>query len=155
MGVLLFNRPVINVADIDKSVAFYRDNLGLKLVSDSHTSQADKAVIKVALEKAFNVSDLDLRWVVMEMPGEQGAGREVEMLQWNNPKPQSLPGSQNCYDAGVSWCAFGVQGLRALYEKLVGQGVKFLAPLTEITSEFGICYALDPDGYIVELNGVL
>ena len=154
MGVLRFNRPVINVADIDRSLAFYRDKLGLKVVSDNHTADADKGVIKVALEKAFNVSDLDLRWVVLEMVGE-GAGREVELLQWNGPKPQPLPGSRSCYDAGVAWRAFRVEGVRALYDKLTSQGVQFLAPLAEIGSEFGICYALDPDGYIAELGGSL
>ncbi|MBI2303783.1 MAG: VOC family protein [Chloroflexi bacterium] len=152
--LLRFNRPVVNVSDIERSLAFYRDKLGMKVVSDNRTTDADKQGTKAVLEKAFNVSNLDLRWVVLEVAGE-GAGREVELLQWNNPKPPGLPGSRNCYDSEVAWCAFRVQGLRAFYDKLASQGVKFLAPLAPFNSERGICYALDPDGYIVELGGSL
>ena len=152
MGVLSFNRPVINVADMERTLAFYRDLLGMKLVSDNCTTE--RAEVKDTLEKAWSVTNLDLRWVVLAMPN--AIEREVEFLYWTSPKPRSRPHAPVVSDNGVAWSAFAVEGLGELYDRLKKAGVKFLGPMVERqtpTGTRGICYALDPDNYVVELGG--
>ena len=156
MGVLRFNRPVINVADMERTLSFYRDLLGMQLVSDNRTTDPERVGIKDTLEKAWSVTNLDLRWVVLAMP--DAIEREVEFLWWGSPKPRSRSRDPIVSDNGVAWCGFAVEGLGALYEQLKKAGIKFLGPLVERqtpTGARGICYALDPDNYVVELGGSL
>ena len=156
-----YHRPVINVADMERSLAFYRDILGLVVVSDNRTTDPGKEEIRASIGTAFGVTNPDLRWVVLEItggPNRLGVGREVEFLQWFDPKPRPVSSPGSCYDNGVSWCAFDVDGVKELYERLKKAGVPFLSTVAERhlpAGSRGSCRAIDPDGYIVELHGTL
>ena len=153
--VLSFARGLINVNDMERSVVFYRDKLGLRVVYDNRMTDPGREEIREAVGEALGVPGVDLRWVVMEAPGE-GAGREIELLQWFNPKPQPLLGKRNVCDEGIAWRSFKVANVREAFEQLKSQGVKFRGSLGEMPSRgSGVCYCLDPDGHVVELGGPL
>ena len=158
--ILKFNRPVINVSDIDRSLEFYCGILGMVVISDNRMSDPERLPVKEAVEKAIGVPDLDVRYVFIEAPGGPsrfGVGREMELIQWIKPECNPAPPHSNPPVVGVpmAWPAFVVDELQALYDELVSKGVKFRGPLAKFPGNRGLCYAVDPDGYTVELGGTL
>ena len=158
MGILRFNRPVINVSDMDKSLAFYRDILGMEVVSDNLLVDPERTK---ALGQAMGVPELEIRWVIIESPGGSsrfGVGREVEIIQFLKPawKPVSPHPNAAVVGVPIAWPAFSCDNLEALYNELKSKGVKFRGSLMKFaTGDRGLCYAIDPDGYTVELGGTL
>ena len=159
--IVRFHRPVINVADMEQSLAFYRDILGLTVASDNRSSDSGREALRAAIGEAFGLTNPDLRWVILEItggPDRLGLGREIELLQWFDPKPRPVSSLRSCYDNGVSWCAFDVHGVNELYDRLKKVGIQFLSTVAERQTPNGprgSCRALDPDGYIVELHGTI
>lgn len=161
MAVIRFNRPVINVSDMDRSVAFYRDLLGMVVVSDNSMTDPARAQAREELSKAWSIPNVDIRWVIMEVSGganRLGVGREIELLQFRSPKPKAVPANPNNPVVGppIAWAAFNVENLQALRDELEKKGVKFRGPTAKFAGgSRGLCYAIDPDGYTVELGGTL
>lgn len=153
MAVLHFSRPIINVSNMERSLAFYRDLLGMKIVSDSRMADPARVAQRKSAGLAMGLSDPDLRWLVLEIPGEQGRG--LQLVQWFNPEPRPRARTPRLTDKDASWIAFDVQGLRELYEHLKNHGVKFFGSLAEREGGRGICFGIDPDGNVVELHGTL
>ena len=160
MGVLRFNRPVINVSNMEQSLDFYCGKLGMVVVSDNRMSDPVRAPFKTMVEEAIGVPDLDVRFVFIEAPGggnRLGVGREMELIHWAKPEWKSAPQHPNPPVVGVPmvWPAFVVDNLQALYDDLMSQGVKFRGNLCKLPDGRGLAYAIDPNGYTVELSGTL
>ena len=158
---LRFNRPVVNIIDMERSLEFYRDILGMKINRDDTipNSEAERQSggRAVLLAEAFGVFPLSVRYVIMEVPGEWGEGREIELIEWRSPMRTPVPENWKCSNGGVAWLAFNVDGgLREMYDKLKSYGVRFRGEFTEFKERGrGIFYAIDPDNYTVEFNGPL
>lgn len=114
------------VADIESSLGFYRDRLGFRVrESLDHIAiiERDAIVIYLYLESP---------------PTEDKPGI------WMTPPGESGPRS-------VILC-FRVDDCRAVHQALVAVGIEFLTP--PISPPWGgwRCFALDPDGYVVEIE---
>src|SRR5262245_12690319 len=103
------------VADLDKSLTFFRDLLGLEVVvrRDVHDEYFGRIVGPpgCAVEAAM-----------LKLPG----GHCVELFEYVEPRGQSVA-PRPC-DPGSSHLALLVQDLPALYDRLKAQGLEFGSP---------------------------
>lgn len=139
------------VSDLERSIAFYRDLLGLKLVhrmvhDQKYTSSQigfKDALLKVAL---FNVADMP--------QGSSPSGHVLELIEYVNPRGEPLDAATN--RPGAAHLALQVDDLTAEFARLKAASVQFRSeapvPITHGRHSGGLtCYLLDPDGITLEL----
>jgi len=113
----------LNVMDLDRSVAFYRDRLGLKLA------------------RRFEVKENNAEIAFMEDPD----GKAIELTHWRDKK-QLLEGDN------FDHVAFGVKEMKRAVERLRAQGTTIaMEPFTLKGGNHQIAFIKDPDGNWLEL----
>jgi catechol 2,3-dioxygenase-like lactoylglutathione lyase family enzyme len=135
----------INTSDFDRTLAFYRDLLGLPLMSEGTFSDSETAALLGLESVELHIADLD-----------SGDGRVVELIEYRRPTGARV-GFQ-LYDWPVIHIAFTVDDVAAVRERLVAAGIDVISrrPLT-IHDPGGafdgaIClYVKAPEGVILEL----
>jgi len=136
------------VSDIDRSVAWYTEVLGLELVhrqrQENSYTQVLVGIPGAVLEVAqLKVPGLDLRY----------STHMLELIQYveGGGGTRDLPTNQ----VGVAHLAFLVTDIHERYERMVKAGVTFRNPPVGITAGANqggfACYFLDPDGITLEL----
>lgn len=151
MALISYFHFSFTVSDIERSIAFYRDLLGLRLVhrmvhDQKYTSSQigfRDALLKVAL---FDVSN---------MPQGSSPSRHVlELIEYVNPRgePQDMATNR----PGAAHLALQVDDLEAEFVRLKAAGVQFRSdapvPVTHGRHTGGLtCYLRDPDGITLEL----
>jgi catechol 2,3-dioxygenase-like lactoylglutathione lyase family enzyme len=144
MSVVGVHHTSRSVADMDRSLAFYRDLLGLEVLLDTEMA-GEMLEREVALEGAR------LRLV------ELGTGGEtmLELLQYHEPQPREDLDELRPCDAGAHHIALAVEDIQADYDRLSGAGVEFTCPPQEVDAGYfaghRTVYCYDPDHMIVEL----
>jgi catechol 2,3-dioxygenase-like lactoylglutathione lyase family enzyme len=146
---MLVNHVGISVTDVEKSIAFYRDGLGLTLFLDQMVSGPD-------VDLHCNVKDGKFRMVLLV----DAAGNAVELWGWENPKPRVKPPEHDQFNSvGIMEVGLLVDDLEAAEKRLNEKGYSFRDPLWVFGKGqdwFGgayakIRYVLDPDGVQVEV----
>ena len=135
----------ITTSDLDRSLRFYVDLLGLRLLSRSKLSGPDLADLLGFESVVIDNADLD-----------SGDGRILELMQYVQPTGARV--TYESSDAPTTHIAFTVGDLAAVTERLDRAGVRIISrrPLT-IHDPGGswdgaqCLYLRDPDGVIVEL----
>jgi catechol 2,3-dioxygenase-like lactoylglutathione lyase family enzyme len=136
------------VADIEQSIAFYRDILGLELV---HRQEQSNAYTR----KFVGYPDAHLKVAQFRIRGrsENRSGHLLELVQYVAPKGQKV--DTRTPNPGTAHLAFEVDDLQAEYQRLVQHGVRFRSEPVAI--EAGInkggftVYFLDPDEITLEM----
>ena len=136
----------ITVSDMDASLAFYRDGLGLDVTLDA---VRDAPYLHETLAVPFTA----LRYVLLRVPGSDG-GAIVELLEYQGA--ERMPAASRPQDPGNGHLCLQVEDAVALHARLRGLGCRSRSPETvEITAGANaggrIVYVADPDGYWVEL----
>jgi catechol 2,3-dioxygenase-like lactoylglutathione lyase family enzyme len=133
----------ITVSDLDRSVAFYRDLLGLELVmtEESERSGDDRS-------KALGVARAKVKLAILR------AGQaQVELIEYVTAKGRPYDRKNN--DVGTMHIAFRVEDIEAVYQRLLDHGVRFTAPPTTIPAGpmagWRWTYFFDPDGVSLEI----
>lgn len=104
------------VSDMERSLRFYRDLLGFKVI-------ADNTLYGYGVSSVAAVPDTEVRIVMMD-----GGGACIELLQYVKPKgPQVYPGLPLNH-VGSSHLAFEPDDMDKTYRDLVAKGVKFTGP---------------------------
>lgn len=136
------------VADLDASVAFYRDLLGMTLV---HVQDQDNAYTR----SLVGYPDARLR-VAQLAAGEvsgTGSSHDLELVQYLAPAMSPLTPERA--RAGAAHLAFVVDDADAVHGRLAAAGVRFLSAPNAITAGVNrggkACYFLDPDDITLEL----
>lgn len=114
----------INVKDIEKSIHFYRDILGLRLARRREVPENNAEIVF--------------------MLGE-GSDVGIELTHWRDKKD---------YTAGdyLDHIALGVEDVEALVEELRKKGVEIaMEPFSLKGSKHKIAFITDPDGIWIEL----
>jgi catechol 2,3-dioxygenase-like lactoylglutathione lyase family enzyme len=134
----------ITVSDLDRSIPFYRDVLGLEVMTGpTDVFEGDD------LSKALGLEDARLRLVIFKV----GDG-SLELLQYlspdsavKNPMPPSTLGAMHV--------AFRVENAEEKMKELESKGIKFLSPLNVVDegplNGWKWVYFKDPDGITLEL----
>jgi glyoxylase I family protein len=139
------------VADLEKSLEFYRDKLGL--VVKMHTTQemarrpgAESDEMYERPRKARTVANIYFDdpestqpfLVLTSHPDEQVGGEPIKLDQ-----------------KGISHISFGVEDVRAYAEELVAKGVPLAGTMEDFTDSSGVMrtfFVYDPDGILVQFD---
>ena len=141
MHVRGFHHTSFTVSDIDRSVAFYRDVLGMELVAQS-------------VEGSGEIVDK-----ILGMPGARvktafltAGGHMLELFQYLNP--MGRPYDRRTCDVGPTHIALLVSDIHEGYRTLSAKGVPFKSAPQAFEKDgetHWACYMTDPDGITVEL----
>jgi len=133
----------ITVSDLDRSVAFYRDLLGLELLmtEESERSGDDRS-------KALGVPRAKVKLAIL-----RAGDARVELIGYATAKGRPYDRSNN--DIGAMHIAFQVRDIDAVYQRLVDHGVRFTSSPTTIPAGpmqgWRWTYFFDPDGVSLEI----
>ena len=133
----------LQVADLDRSVAFYRDILGFTVIF-AWNPRADY------IRELVGYPEADIHAVILRLPETEVV---LELLEYRNV--ERAPVDTRTANPGTAHIAFFVDDLDTLYEDLVARGVRSVSrPVTPTIgpNEGGrAVYLIDPDGIRVEL----
>ena len=144
IGVLHFS---FTVSDIDKSVKWYTDVLGLELVNRQRQNNE-------YTKKLVGMPDAVLEVARLSIPGvHHGASDHIlELVQYVVTPGPIVPLKTN--SPGIAHFAFLVDDILERFNRLSGLGVSFRNPpvtITEGTNRGGmVCYFHGPDGETLE-----
>lgn len=133
------NHVGISVSSLDRSIEFYRDLLGMKVVVRSMFG-GDKYEAVLGLKGARGEAAL-LRL----------GDIQVELFQFESPAPKPGNRTRPVCDHGITHFCLQVTDLRGEYERLSAAGVVFHCPPQEFVGNAITTYGRDPDGNVFEL----
>ena len=137
------NHVGISVASLDRSIRFYRDVLGMEMISQRTFEGGQYEAIlalggasgRVALLKAQNM--------------------QLELFEFSRPAPApGVPNRPVC-DHGITHFCVEVSDVEGEYERMKSAGVVFHCPPVEFFCAAKAAYARDPDGNAFELLELL
>ena len=134
----------ITVADLDASIRFYHDVLGLEFANEpSPWFDGDE------LSRGVGVPGAALRQVSL-LVGDT----TLELLEYRSP-PSETDGPLRSNDRGASHVAFVVDDIEATKAELEAKGIEFYSPVNVVDegvlAGWRWVYFEDPDGYPLEL----
>ncbi len=140
-----FNHLAITVKDMEKSLVFYRDALGLKPTIDEIISGPD-------LDKAVMEPGARIRMVMLADEGENLA---LELLEWQSRSAKERPPEHLGFSStGLVEVCFSVPDFEKLEENLKKHGFEFRTRpwMFEVMGiKTKVTHVVDPDGVQVEL----
>jgi len=136
----------ICVRDMEKSLAFYRDALGMKVLGDRPTDPTEGG-----RPHNYKHRRQTRRWVSLSY-GE-GSSPTLTLTSHPGERPDGRPILLD--QVGITHFSFAVRDAKALAEELVARGVELAGPLEAFTNprgEIRSIYVRDPDGILVQFN---
>jgi catechol 2,3-dioxygenase-like lactoylglutathione lyase family enzyme len=144
MTVTRLNHVSVSVADLDRSLVFWHDLLGLPLRGRGLSRAAH-------LEAIVGIGPVELEWAELDLPG----GQMIELFRYLQPAGTAFQPRPN--DTGATHLCLEVDDLDALAHRLQAAGVPLRsdAPVRIQTGDWAgwrDVYVTDPDGVTVELS---
>ena len=132
------------VSDMERSLRFYRDLLGLKVAKNFKEEGA-------YIDSISGLSSVRV-WMV-KLTADDGS--MVELLQYLS-HPRKAPDNPQICDIGCSHIAFTVDDIDEEYARLSESGVRFNCPPYISPDGYAkVAFCHDPDGASIELVEVL
>ncbi len=133
------------VSDMDRSIRFYCDLLGLEIIQDALRENIP------SYDQMLGYEDVKLRVVILKDANESVL---IELIQYLNPPSQERQ-VQNHF-VGASHLAFEVDDIDDIYRRLRDGGYRFISDgVVDVVREGRLVargiYALDPDNISLEL----
>jgi glyoxylase I family protein len=146
----MFETPIhhaaIIVSDIEKSLHFYRDILGWKVL-------VDDTLPHPAIGEVMGVPGLSGRSVILQKDRGIVDGM-IELLEVSKPKPYASPEGKGFDTVGLRLLSFRVKDIEKIYHSLLDKGVHFISPPKRLDlGGYSIksCFFLDPDDVRLEI----
>ena len=133
------NHTGISVRDMERSLAFYRDLLGLELIFDSDVDDVPPLSAVVGMDNARG----RVAWL-------RAGDTMIELWQWDHPEGRPLPVDYRPADKGVTHYALETDDVDGLYQRIVDAG--FHANTEPL--DLGLhktTYVRGPDDEIIEI----
>ena len=145
MDVEWMNHTGFVVSNMERSVAFYRDQLGLEI-------ERDQILEGDFISKLVGYPDAKLHIIYL---GLGDAKHSVELIEYLNPRGDAAP-LPDRKDIGATHLGIIVDNLDEFYKELSSKGVRFVSPpVTRPNAVYPMaqkgCYMQDPDGNWLEL----
>ena len=141
--VVAFNHFNVTVSDMDRSLVFWRDLLGLELLG--------RGIVEYPhLDEIVGLRDTRIEWAELALPG----GGMIEVFRYHRPVGSAV--RPRIPDPGCTHVCLEVEGLDRLVERLRDAGVNTRSRRA-VRIPFGdwkdvkSIYVQDPDGVTVEL----
>jgi len=131
----------ITVANLERSLAFWRDVLGFELSHRTHHTGA-------LASEVTGVPGAELTLAVLKAPGHK-----IELLEYHAPADRTRANLRPC-DVGSVHVAFTVDNLDAVLERIAASGWKAAGSPQTLQSGPNVgkrvVYVRDPDGTTIE-----
>lgn len=136
----------LTVSDLDRSLHFYVDLLGLRVI---HRQVNDNEYTR----RLVGVPNAILRVALLQVDdGNSTPSHIVELIEYVQPKGDQIV-TRPC-DFGATHLCFRTTDCIGLHQRLAKEGVEFVNPPVAITAGINKggygCYLRDPDGFILE-----
>ena len=141
MSEVRLDHVSVTTADLERSIAFYRDLIGLPLVDRGDLEGEE-------LQTLIGLAGARARWAELAL----GGGQVLELLEYLEPAEERV--DQRPWRAGATHIGLAVAALEPVLGRLRdgGFGVSGVVTLDEPGWEgVRVVYATDPDGVAVEL----
>ncbi len=142
----ILDHVAVTVSDMERSLAFYCDLLGLKEVERHHLEGE-------TISKMAGKPDVIMEVVRLEAPETPGVLLDLQQYV----TPEGRVSEAQLGDVAHSHFCFGVPDVWDAYKDLTSKGVEFVSEPVSFDLEWGIVYVVffkDPDGFILELMQV-
>jgi catechol 2,3-dioxygenase-like lactoylglutathione lyase family enzyme len=131
----------LSVADLDRSIAFYRDLIGLEVI------RVIEAGPEMRLGEVVGLPGCRARIAHL-----QKGSAMLELFEYQEPRGRKLPEDHKQADHGFIHVGFTSTDTRAEYQRLRSQGVQFISEPVEFRPGVWIAYFHGPDGEVCELR---
>ena len=147
MDAIGVSHIAICVRDLDKSLAFYRDILGMRVTMDEVQDTTTGGLPSIYKHSRRTRRTVHVRYgqghtnpslVLTSHPGDQADGGPIKLDQ-----------------IGISHLSFTVKDVKALGEELVAKGVELAAPMEAFSNAHGqvsSIFVYDPDGILLQFD---
>jgi catechol 2,3-dioxygenase-like lactoylglutathione lyase family enzyme len=133
------------VANMDRSVEFYRDGLGLELSQPLRPFDANEAIMRLG-----NIMGAQTRYTALKVPG---SAMGLELIEYKDIDRQ--PARPRFQDPGATTLSVSVRDLDATMARLKKSGGRVITVSgepAEIGGRSRIVFMQDPDGFVIELG---
>ncbi len=138
------HHTAISTPNLERAVAFYRDVLGFKEITD-FTWPVGSTVI----DGIVGLKDSSARTVMLN-----AGNAMIEFFQYEAPTPKPGDPARPVSDHGITHIGLDVRDLDAEYERLKAAGMTFHCPPQDL-GDIKTTYGRDPDGNVIELQEIL
>jgi glyoxylase I family protein len=145
-AITILDHLAVTVSDMDRSLAFYRDLLGM-LEVERHLLDGD------TISRMAGKSGVVLHVVRLAAPDTPGVLLDLQQYI----APEGGVSRPQLGDVAQAHFCFGVANLAAAYRDLKDRGVEFVSDPVQFDLEWGIVHVVflkDPDGFVIELMQV-
>ena len=147
MDATAVSHIAICVRDMDRSLAFYRDILGMRVTLDQVQDTTTGGLPHVYKHPRQTRRTVHVRYgegsttpslVLTSHPGDQADGEPIKLDQ-----------------VGISHLSFTVGDVKALAQELVSKGIQMAGPMESFTNAQGdvnSIFVYDPDGILLQFD---
>lgn len=146
----MFATPIhhaaILVSNLEKSLHFYRDILGWKVLFNDTLSIPNTAEL-------MDLPEIEGLTVMLQKDDKTFNGM-IELIEISKPKPEPSPKGAGFRMTGLRMLSFRVDHITKVYNALSDKGVIFISPPRQLNwDKYSIkaCMFTDPDGVLIEI----
>jgi len=140
----------ICVRDMQRSLEFYRDILGMKVVGEKITEPTEGGSQEARLNN-YKLKRNSRHFISLSY----GEGLSPTLTLTSHPGEEHSGEPIMLDQIGISHVSFGVKDVKSLVDELISKGVELAAPIETFTDQNGdikSVYFKDPDGILVQFN---
>jgi glyoxylase I family protein len=148
MGIIGVHHFSFSVTNLDQTINFYKDVLGVEIRSRGPNKYDTLGTALFGKKWGVNQpnAELDLAFI-------QLGNNRIEFIEYKDPKAR--PYHKNPSIAGSAHLALRVDNIEEMRKKLERAGVEFHSPINTYMEkgkgQLKWCYFRDPDGIVLEL----
>lgn len=131
----------ISTPDLGRSLRFYRDLIGLNVLSEGSWENGWETG-----DRILGLKNTAAKWVMLS-----AGNANLELFEFVSPEGTPQDPDRAASDHGINHICFEVEDIHAIYARFTAAGVPFHCPPQDLEEMGRVTYARDPDGNIVEL----
>ena len=136
----------LSVADLDRSIAFYRDLLGMRV------ARVIESGPEMPLGEIIGIPRATARIAHLQSGTPEQPGMMLELFEYTVPTGDPIPPGRRQADHGFIHAGFTSTDARADAARLREAGVRFLSDPVEYRTDVWVVYFYGPDGEVCELR---